>query len=371
MTIRKRVNRATGETQWFIDIQYRTGDGKRRRFRRDAQVNTQVAARAEDRRLMFELGQRGTLQRVVPEKEDRAPTYCFEEAVKQFRATHLPLLKPSTRWGYQNRLNDWLLPRFGKKLLSELDSTALAAFDLDLANDGLAASTRRGLQITFRSVLRVAVTTQMLPSMPSLPRFPKVGRKLGNAMHRVDLDLILSVSSPHARLAFALAAFAGLRASEVRGLQWSDIDLRGGAIAIRRGVTRGETTTPKSGEPRTIPIAGPLRALLEAMPKPRLKPWAPVAVTAQGKVWGESGLNQAFKRAQERAGRTGWCFHDLRHFFVTELFRRGAPAPAVQRLAGHADLATTERYADMSAGDLQAAIDLFEGNAEATSETRR
>ncbi len=75
--------------------------------------------------------------------------------------------------------------------------------------------------------------------------------------------------------------------------------------------------------------------------------------------WGEYGLNQAFKRAQKRAGRGGASFHDLRHFFITELFRKGVSVPVVQQLAGHADLATTQRYADMVASDLTAAIAAF------------
>jgi site-specific recombinase XerD len=86
-----------------------------------------------------------------------------------------------------------------------------------------------------------------------------------------------------------------------------------------------------------------------------------VTLTALGKVWGESGLNQAFKRALKRAGLRGWSFHDLRHFFVTELFRNGAPAVAIQQLAGHSDLATTQRYADLDANDLRSAIARIEG----------
>jgi site-specific recombinase XerD len=51
--------------------------------------------------------------------------------------------------------------------------------------------------------------------------------------------------------------------------------------------------------------------------------------------------------------------HDLRHFFVTELFRQGVSAPVVQKLAAHADPSTTQRYADMVASDLTAAIAKF------------
>ena len=84
-----------------------------------------------------------------------------------------------------------------------------------------------------------------------------------------------------------------------------------------------------------------------------------MATTTAGKLWGKFGLNQAFQRAQKRVGRSGACFHDLRHFFVTELFRQGVSAPVVQKLAGHADLSTTQRYADMVASDLVAAIAKF------------
>lgn len=71
-----------------------------------------------------------------------------------------------------------------------------------------------------------------------------------------------------------------------------------------------------------------------ARPRGRLQ-WSPIALTVLRKPWGEYGLNQAFQRTQARAGRSGWTFHSLRRFFVTELFRRGAPAVAIQQLAGH------------------------------------
>ena len=64
-------------------------------------------------------------------------------------------------------------------------------------------------------------------------------------------------------------------------------------------------------------------------------------------------------RLAVRAGRSGYSFHSLRHFFITALFRNGVPAPAVQRLAGHAELTTTQLYADMDASDLKAAIATF------------
>lgn len=130
----------------------------------------------------------------------------------------------------------------------------------------------------------------------------------------------------------------------------------------RRGVTLGIEVTPKSHHQRLIPIGPRLRAMLSAAETKKASPWAPVALTSLGKPWGEFGLNQAFGRALERAGLSNWSFHDLRHFFVTELFRNGAGAAAIQQLAGHADLATTQRYADLDANDLRSAIARIDGN---------
>ncbi len=44
------------------------------------------------------------------------------------------------------------------------------------------------------------------------------------------------------RIAFALAAYAGLRAGEVRALRRMDVDLDGGVIVVRQARTRGVTS---------------------------------------------------------------------------------------------------------------------------------
>jgi len=80
-------------------------------------------------------------------------------------------------------------------------------------------------------------------------------------------------------VAFALAAYAGLRAGEVRALRWWDVDFRAGLIRVRRSLSHGVESTRKSGEARPVPSSTPLRAFLEAAPKPRKDPQARVAVT--------------------------------------------------------------------------------------------
>jgi integrase len=358
MTVRKE--RREGKPRWVIDILYKTSDGRRRRFRRDAQVQTATAARAEERRLLAELAANGEIVISAPASTPasaKLPEPTFDDAVDYYQRTHaVSALKPSTRHSYTEVLDRVLVPRLGKRRLTAIDVAQLAQLDAELVKDDLSASSRRNVHIVLRSVLRAAKEAGMLAALPSFPKLPKVGRTVLRSLTRPMVDALLDVASPSARLAFALAAFAGLRAGEVRGLLWEDVDLDAGILVVRQAISRGVVAAPKSGHERVVPLAPTLRDLLELAAKKPHRLSSPVAPTTKGKVWGEWGLRLAFQRAQKRAKLSGFRFHDLRHFFVTELFRGGSPAPAVQALAGHADLTTTQRYAHMVKSDLQAAI---------------
>jgi integrase len=252
-----------------------------------------------------------------------------------------------------------LLPKLTERSLNTIDFACASALDAELVKEGLSASRRRNVLIVIRSVLRAAVDAGKLPGMPKLPDLPKKGKKALLPLTRAQVDAILALSPKPWRLAFGLAAFAGLRAGEVRALRGADVDLDAGLITVRHSTSKGFTSTPKSGHEREVPIAEPLLDLLREAG--RLASNALVATTAHGEGWGDSGLLQAFRRAQKKAGLSGFRFHDLRHFFVTELFRGGASAPAVQALAGHLHLSTTQKYAHLVRKDLKATIALLAG----------
>jgi site-specific recombinase XerD len=52
--------------------------------------------------------------------------------------------------------------------------------------------------------------------------------------------------------------------------------------------------------------------------------------------------------------------HILRHTFCSHLAMRGAPVRAIQELAGHRDLSTTQRYMHLSPAAIDSAIRLLE-----------
>jgi site-specific recombinase XerD len=70
----------------------------------------------------------------------------------------------------------------------------------------------------------------------------------------------------------------------------------------------------------------------------------------------DSALARACKRAGLRV--IGW--HTLRHTFCSHLAMIGASARAIQELAGHASLTTTQRYMHLSPNSTREAIDLLE-----------
>jgi hypothetical protein len=91
----------------------------------------------------------------------------------------------------------------------------------------------------------------------------------------------------------------------------------------------------------------------------------------------ETTLRSWMERAERAGGLpvTGHI-HRLRHTFCSHLAMRGAPAKAIQELAGHADLSTTVRYMHLSPASLNQAIQLLEQPANhrgenASSEVNR
>src|SRR5437016_4155910 len=81
--------------------------------------------------------------------------------------------------------------------------------------------------------------------------------------------------------------------------------------------------------------------------------------------WNRSALTQKMvqdwiKRAARRAKVEHDGVHVLRHTFCSHLAMRGAPARAIQELAGHQDLGTTQRYMHLSPSAIDGAIRLLD-----------
>jgi integrase len=69
------------------------------------------------------------------------------------------------------------------------------------------------------------------------------------------------------------------------------------------------------------------------------------------------------RRSARRAKVAHEGVHVLRHTFCSHLAMRGAPACAIQELAGHQDLGTTQRYMHLSPAAIESAIRLLDHGA--------
>ena len=355
-----------GVRRLVIDIRYTKSDGSPGRFRRDAEVQTMAAARAEDRRRLAalaisgsptglpEVGTPPAIATEPPPVVASKPT--FDSVAKEYLRTFATSqLKASTRHGYTKIIHGLLIPQLGRLTVDTIDVEQIRKMDALLAARKARPSTRRNAQVVLRSVLcRYAVEAKILAEAPKFPRFPKVGTKVVDTLTNEQFEHLIAQAQSEQRLAFLLAAHAGLRAGEVRGLRWRDVDLDAGVLVVRQSICRGCADTPKSGHDRVVPLASSLQKAFSGLPRRDRDDL--VCLNSQGAPWGEFGLRRAFLAACRRAGLEGWRFHDLRHFFVTALFRALVPARSIQELAGHANLTTTQRYAHVTATDLEDAV---------------
>ena len=348
-----------------LDFYYRKPDGSLGRYRKDAEVQTMAAARAEERRRLAAFFSTGSPEqrplgcpdgRALTPEAATATAPSFADVVKGYLETYAPSrLKPSTMHCYRSVLDSTLVPRFGSVAVDQIDTTLVRKLDVELVAAQCKPATRRNIQTVLRSVLcRYAVEVGLLESSPRQPALPRVGRTIIASMSEDELDRVLARSCFAHRRAFLLAAHAGLRSGEIRALRWADVDLKVGQLVVRANFCRGVLSTPKSGHERVVPLTDALKSNLaktESRPRRGL-----VASNARGGAWTEFSLRLALHRACARAGLDPYRFHDLRHCFVTSLFRAGVSAPTVQALAGHAELTTTQGYAHVGVGDLAEAI---------------
>jgi integrase len=348
----KRVVR-NGTTHLVIDFYFTDTNGKRRRYRRDAEAQTLTAARAEAQRLVDRAAATGD-----PFPRQRGCT------LRQFvERTYVPLylrrLRPGTQERYDTILRLQVLPYFGSAPLDEIDGPMVRRFDAWLQTECGIKSPRHIVSM-LRAVLRAAVDNGVLEELPAkLPTY-RQAQKLPSCPTLEDIQLVLEHTSGWLRTAVALMAYAGLRVSEARALRVLDVDLARNVIYVRRtfsGDKRGGELIDetKGGDQRALPIADVLRPFLEEAVRGR-PARSSLLVTLDGRTPRRQHVYDRLRRAAKRAGLDAIGPHKGRHAFCSSLLRGGASVEAVRLLAGHSDIKTTSRYLHAQADELRAAM---------------
>jgi integrase len=194
------------------------------------------------------------------------------------------------------------------------------------------------------------------------------GRQRGKLKVGVDLPspdeirTLISHLDGRWRPLLLTAIFSGLRASELRGLRWSDVDLKRGEIHVRQRADRFRQIGPPKSEAgeRTIPIAPMLTNTLREWklicPKGKQDLVFP---NGAGNVETHANIIEralipvqlaaGIKTSDGKAKYTG--MHSLRHFYASWCINRRVdgglelPLKVVQARLGHASIQmTADRY---------------------------
>ncbi len=250
-------------------------------------------------------------------------------------------------------------------LPSEIRATLLREWLTNLFDRGLdAISIRRKLAAVrsfFQFLVRERTLEVNVARQLRTPRAPKRVPQVPSAEQTntlvegvaAELSSAARWERPHPErdlLLFELLYGCGLRVSELAGLNLDDFDPRERWIRVRG----------KGRKERQVPYGSKAAAALEKYLSVRAARPAERAL-----LLGERGARLGDRRAREIvkfyarmiSGDASIHPHTLRHAFATHLLQDGADLRAIQELLGHARLATTQKYTQVSLADLMAVYD--------------
>jgi integrase len=299
-----------------------------------------------------------------------------------------PFVRDNTLSGYRVAVTVHLIPGLGKHRLDRLEPEHLEKLWVRMMRNGSAPGTAHQAHRTLRTALNEAVRRGHLVRNPAtLAKAPRLVEMEVEPYSVDEVRLLLKAamgSRNGARWAIALAL--GLRQGEALGLKWSDVDLNGGTLLVRRGrlrprwrhgcdgtcghkygghcpqrvAERAETTETKSKAGRRV--VGLPTELVELLRAHRAEQDQESATAAQ--LWMDHRWLFATPTGGPLNPRTDWTdwkkllvaagvrdgrLHDARHTAATVLLLLGVPERAVMGVMGWSNTAMAARYQHVTA----------------------
>ncbi|MFM8566581.1 MAG: tyrosine recombinase [Gemmatimonadota bacterium] len=245
-----------------------------------------------------------------------------------------------------------------------VDRLAMRAWLAHLARRGLSKRSSARMLSAARSFFRFLHRADVVEANPARAvGSPKLDRHLPGHLDRGQVETMLTAAATRAQegrftdvrdlAILELFYTAGLRLSELRGIDRRDLDLLGGLVKVRG----------KGRKERIVPVGEAAQRALRAYERARDTLLAQVGPAGDRTA---CFLSQRGKRLSTRALHNavvawlgevdegaGLSTHALRHTFATHLLDGGADLRAVQELLGHASLTTTQIYTHTSVERLQ------------------
>jgi integrase len=292
----------------------------------------------------------------------------FDVFAAEWLESH-PSIDSRTRVLYAQRIRDYLTPVLGQLRLAEIQPDDVRRVKERAARAGRSGWTQKGILTLLSGILTYAVEQRLIASNPvailpkrDRPKTKEGGRGRKRILSSSELRALLEHAGRH-RAMFAVAAYAGLRISEVLGLTWEDIDFDEGTIHVHKqlSVPNRYDRAPAhrvdlksdsdEGSDRRVFLHDDLARLLREHRGDRIRRRDEyVFVTSTGTPFSQRNVGRAFDAAVAAAVDDDarplieWSsrddkptFHSLRHTFASAVIAGGADQGHVARLLGHTD----------------------------------
>ena len=304
---------------------------------------------------------------LFPEKKQAPAAPTLAAYCSKFEAGYLKAaVRESTAERYDQCFRIHILPKLGKLALNEVTREEIKGLIADLVAKNLARHSIRNVTACLCSVLSHAVEDTLIAHNPAtkLGRYFKQAHVLHDKIEPLTEDevpLFLAAVSerdgkrykgaPECFPLFLCAIHTAMRAGELAGLQWGDIDWNGKFLVVRRSVKRGKINPTKTDRIRRIDMSDDLIEELGAFRRRCLaaalrngKNEIPEWVFASGDGTARDMHNierRELGKCLQAAKLRNIRLHDLRHTTASILIQRGAPLAYIRDLLGHSSIKVT------------------------------
>ena len=260
-------------------------------------------------------------------------------------------IKPSTRYGYDSMLRNYLLKEFGDLTMERITSVHLSQFFNKLRKKGLSPQYRQNIYALLRTMFEVAVQYDLLAASPVRQKLhrPKVSNEEKPMLTPVEIQQVLARIPEYWRTLFILAAVTGLRAGELLGLRWKDVDWTSHKLHVTHSLWRGQLVRPKTkASYRVLHIPDALLNILRAHLEISIftGPDDCVFCKADGNFCDPDYLRKDILYPAmdavgiERSPRA-YGFHIFRHTAGSIVHKKTGSVKLAQNLLGHSRMDTT------------------------------
>ncbi len=264
-----------------------------------------------------------------------------------------PSVRATTHLCYKCIIDTHIVPRIGTVGLQKL--TALDVEEMYAAMKRAGCSPRRQqlahavLRMALKKAAKLRLVSRNVCEDVDAPKAPKATIR---PLDRGQTDLLLaSAAGERFEALFILAVTTGLRQGELFGLQWPDVDLERGVLAVRQTLVeisgRLSTGQPKSQAGRRsvkLPKVA-IDAILDHRKRMLAEGHAGASFVfcdSEGGPLRKSNFERrVWKPLLAKAALPHFRFHDLRHTAATLLLAAGEHPKIVQERLGHSQISLT------------------------------